>query len=71
MHALYIDDLVEAEAINLERRLITDPVQRPQPLNYHKRTSHVLPTGSILQKNLDTIEQFTKENKMSINESKS
>ena len=35
MHALYIDDLSEAEAIELKRRLMNDPEQRPLPLNYH------------------------------------
>ena len=29
MHALYIDDLSEAEAIELKRQLVNDPVQRP------------------------------------------
>ena len=62
MHALYIDDLSELEAIELKKQLISDPVERPFPLNYHERTKHVLPAGSILQKNLNKIEVFT-ENK--------
>ena len=70
-HALYIDYLVEAEAIDLKRRVINDPVHRPSPLNYHERTRHVLPAGSILQTNLNTIENFTLDNQMKINESKS
>ena len=49
MHALYIDDLSELEAIELKKQLISDPVERPFPLNYHERTKHVLPTSSILQ----------------------
>ena len=71
IHALYIDDLSEAVAINLEKQLIDDPKQRPFPLNKHERTQHILPAGSSLQKNLDTIERFTINNKMQINESKS
>ena len=71
MHALYIDDLSEAEAIELKRQLIPDPMQRPMPLNYHERSQQILPTGSILQKNLARIEDFTINNKMKINESKS
>ena len=70
MHALYIDDLSEAEAINLKKQLINDPVQRPYPLNYHERTKQIL-IDSKLQENLIKIEQFTLENKMKINEKKS
>ena len=71
MHALYIDDLCEAQAVDLKRKVIIDPVQRPFPLNYHERTQHVLPAGSILQNNLTKVENFTFKNKMKINESKS
>ena len=70
MHALYIDDLSEAEAINLKRQLIEDPIQRPYPLNYHERTKHILPGSSLLQQNLTKIEDFTILNKMK-NEDKS
>ena len=71
MHALYIDDLTEAVAVNLKKQIISDPVQRPFPLNYHERTQHIIPEGNILQKNLENIEKFTKSNQMQINESKS
>ena len=71
IHALYIDDLCEAQAVDLKRKVIFDPVQRPFPLNYHERTQHVLPAGSILQNNLMKISHFTFKNKMKINESKS
>ena len=71
MHALYIDDLSEAEAIELKKQLVDDPVQRPFPLNYHERTQHVLPAGSILQQNLNRVEEFTLTNQMKINERKS
>ena len=68
MPALYIDDLSEAEAIELKRQLVNDPVQRPFPLNYHERTQHVLPPGSVLQHHLDRVEDFTIRNVMKINE---
>ena len=72
MHAVYIDDLSEAEAINLKKQLVMDPVQRPQPLNYHERTQHIFPgSQSHLQKQLLKIEEFTIKNKMKINEHKS
>ena len=71
MHALFIDDLSEAEAVNLKKQLVYEPVQRPYPLNFHERTEHILPGESILQKNLNNIEDFTLKNQMKINESKS
>ena len=71
MHALYINDLTEAASINLKKQLVPDPVQRPFPLNFHERNQQILPAGSILQKNLNKIEEFTNKNKMKINESKS
>ena len=49
MHALYVDDLSEAEAVNLKKQLVNDPVVRPFPLNRHERTQHILPGGSLLQ----------------------
>ena len=69
MHALFIDDLSEAEAINLKKQLINDPVQRPYPLNYHERTKQIL-ESSKLQNNLIKIDKFTVKNKMKINEKK-
>ena len=70
MHALYLDDLSEAEAVNLKKHLIKDPVKRPYPLNFHERTEHVFPQSS-LQSQLLKIENFTISNKMKINTSKS
>ena len=67
MHALYIDDLTEGEGINLKKQLIPDPVQRPFPLNFHERNQQILPAGSILQINLNKIEEFTQKNNMKIN----
>ena len=71
IHALYIDDLSELEAVELKKQLIDDPVRRPFPLNYHERTQQILPSGSILQKNLKNIETFTNNNQMKINPKKS
>ena len=71
MHALYIDDLTEAQGINLKKELIPDTVQRPFPLNFHERNQQILPSGSVLQQNLERIEEFTINNKMKINEAKS
>ena len=70
MHALFLDDLSEAEAIDLKTQLINDPLKRPYPLNYHERTKQILPE-SKLQVNLNNIEAFTLNNKMRINENKS
>ena len=71
MHALYIDDLTEAEGVDLKKEIIRDPVQRPFPLNFHERTQHIFPNEhSLLQKQLNKVELFTQENKMKINESK-
>ena len=71
MHALYIDDLSEAEAIELKEQLLPDPVQRPLPHSYHERTKHVLQPGSILQQRLEAVEAFTIKSKMKINDKKS
>ena len=70
-HALYIDDLTEAVAVDLKKQVVKDPIQRPKPLNYHERNQQILPAGSILQKNLEKIETFTNNNQMKINENKS
>ena len=72
IHAIYIDDLSELEAINLKNQLIPDATYRPRPLSFHERTSlHFPKSASILQKNLKKIESFTDRNLMKINESKS
>ena len=42
IHALYIDDLSEAEAINLKKDLVSDPVQRQAPLTFNERTQKIL-----------------------------
>ena len=69
IHLAYIDDLSEAEAIDLKEQLVIDPVQRPQPLNHHERTQHILPSSeSHLQKQLLKNKEFTIKNKMKINQ---
>ena len=71
-HAIYIDDLSEAEAVALKQQLKPDPISRPRPLNYHERTGQVFPAqNSLLQKQLIRVENFTLQNQMKINSSKS
>ena len=70
-HALYIDDLAEAEAVNLKRQLVQDTSVRPAPLTYRERTNQMLPAAkSLLQKNLLKIESFAQRNQMKINQKK-
>ena len=69
-HAIYVDD--HSEAINLQEQLTKDPIQRQYPLNFHERTQHVLsPESSLLQKKLLKDEEFSVENLLKINKSKS
>lgn len=71
-HAVYVDDLAEAEAIDLKRQLVVDPVTRPFPLNFHERTHHILPSdSSLLQKQLLKVDHFSSTNHLVINEAKS
>ena len=71
-HAIFIDDMSEAEAVQLKKQLVPDPKQRPFPLQYHERTQHILPQeSSILQQNLTKTENFTKNKQMEINPEKS
>ena len=53
MHALYIDDLSEAEAIDLKKCLVKDPAQRHYPLNFHERTQHILPVDKNKSRKYD------------------
>ena len=72
IYALYINDLSEAEAVELKRQLISDSVTRPYPLNYHERTQHIFPSdASLLQKHLNNVDNFTQTNHRRINELKS
>ena len=59
-HAVYVDDLAEAEALNLKQQLVADPVSRTLPLSYHERTHHIFPAEkSLLQKQLLSVEKFS------------
>ena len=67
----YVDDHTCAVRINLKNSLINDPVIRQKPLNYHERTSQILPQNSNqLQGTLDNLHSFTIDNLMKINEAK-
>ena len=67
----FIDDGSVAVSINLKASLIPDPVRRPYPLNYHERTSQVLPDEhNLLHYYLQDTENFTIDNKMKINSKK-
>ena len=71
-HVLYVDDLAEAEAVNLKKQLVPDSVNRPLPLNFHERTRKVFPANqSILQRNLHNVETFSAANNLKINQAKS
>ena len=51
--SVYVDDISEAEAVELKKQLKKVPVTRPYPLAYHERTEHVFPAeSSILQQRI-------------------
>ena len=67
----YVDDHSCAVSINLKKSLKDDHEKRPKPLNFHERTSHVLPLHSNqLQATLNDLHSFTVNNLMRINEAK-
>ena len=67
----YIDDGTVAVTVNLKASLISDPVDRPMPRNYHERTGHVLPVeNNLLQYYVRDAEEFVSENRMIINKQK-
>ena len=58
--------------IDLKKCLTDDPVDRPKPLNFHERTSQILPAeNNLLQYYLSDTEDFTTSNLMKINNKKS
>ena len=66
----YWDDLSLGSTINLKTSLCTS-IDRSGPKNFHDRFGYVLPPeNSNLQTKLNTLDKFTKENSMKINESK-
>ena len=67
----FVDDGTVAVSIDLKTCLVTDPVNRPHPRNYHERTGHILPAeNNLLQYYIEDTEQFVKENKMVLNKKK-
>ena len=70
-HMKYVDDLSLLEAMDLKKVLIsnTEPVR---PLNYHERTNHILTNQMTkTQVQIDELKQYTIDNEMKINRSKS
>ena len=69
--AKFVDDGSIADNVNLKTCLIPAPSNQPRPLNYHERTSQVLPSeNNLLQYFLEDTEKFTTENKMKVNSKK-
>ena len=67
----FVDDGTVAVSIDLKKCLVTDPVTRPHPRNYHERTGHILPPeNNLLQYFIADTEQFVSMNKMKINKKK-
>ena len=73
MHAKFVDDLTLAKSINLKHNLLKKPESElTRPLNYHDRTSHVFaPNIPTLNAELKELVEYSKENGMVINETKS
>ena len=68
IHLKYVDDLTLGEAINLPEKLVSAPVDRQQPDNFHARTGHILPgESSNVFKQLMETEEYARENDMKIN----
>ena len=64
----FVDDGTVAVSIDLKACLVSDPVDRPRPHNYHERTAHILPEeNNLLQFYIKDTEQFVMENRMVIN----
>ena len=72
IHFKYVDDLTLAETINLRADLEMDSRERERPVSFHERTGHYLPLDKCkTQQKINEILQFTQENEMVINSSKS
>ena len=55
----------------MKKSLVQDTSQRPKPLDFNERTCQVLPPqNNLLQHYLDDAEEFTSQNKMKINPTK-
>ena len=72
IHLKYIDDMTVAESLNLKKVLIENPDNNPsRPIQYHKRTGHILPEGlSAVQNLLKEIQIYSENHEMKINDSK-
>ena len=67
----FVDDASQIVSVNLRKSLIPDPVKRPRPLNYHKRTEMILSEQeNVLQQELNKFALFTQLNKLVINQGK-
>ena len=67
----FVDDGTVAVSIDLKASLISDPVKRERPLNFHERTGQILPPeNNLLQYFINDAEKFVAENKMVINSKK-
>ena len=67
----FVDDGTIAVSIDLKKCLVTDPVIRPHPRNYHERTGHILPPeNNLLQYYIADAEKFVAQNNMQINKKK-
>ena len=59
-------------AFKLEIVLIDDPVDRPRPLTFNERTSHILPTDdNLMQDQLESLHRFATGKLLRIKEKKS
>ena len=68
IHLKYVDDLTLGEAINLPEKLVSAPVDKQQPDNFHARTGDILPgESSNVFKQLRETEEYARENDMKIN----
>ena len=67
----YIDDLSMLQAVNLKHKLVSDPVNRPQPLSHCERNGMILPFSSNpLHNALMDLKDFTDKKLMRIKEKK-
>ena len=57
--------------LNLHKYIMPDPVDRPEPLNYHERAKLILKTGEdIVQQELQRFYEFTNQIRFVINRKK-
>ena len=67
----FVDDGTVAVSIDLKACLVPDPIERARPLNFHERTSHILPPeNNLLQFYIDDTENFARDNLLVINKQK-